>query len=118
MTLAEQVLAQAIVMAGELDDRETAVLNVLCQVATSSLLARLREGITPDDCKADFVASASLFALAALSGVDAEAQVNQLTVGDVTVKRQDCDAASKCLRNQAELIISPYLRSSFTFTGV
>ena len=68
MTLTEQVYAQAVLLAGDLENREDQLLRVLCAGAVSSLTARLREGIRPEDCRADFVASASLFALAALSG--------------------------------------------------
>ena len=65
MMLMDQVLAQALLLAGELDDRQTELLRILCTASASSLAARLREGLTPEDCKADFIVAASLFALAA-----------------------------------------------------
>ena len=93
------------------------MLGALCTAATASLTARLREGLTPNDCKADFVAAASLYALAALNAVD-EKGVEQFTAGDITVKKSGADAASNCLRNQAELMIAPYLKDRFAFRGV
>ena len=66
MTLTEQVFAQAALLAGELDGRQTNLLRLLCGASASSLTARLREGLTPEDCKADFIAAASLLALAQL----------------------------------------------------
>ena len=44
----------------------------------------------------------------------------QITAGDLTVRRATGydDAASKCLRNQAELMIAPYLKDRFSFLGV
>lgn len=117
MTLTEQVFAQAQVLAGELEEKEQKLLEVLCQGATSALTARLRDGLSPEDCKADFLASASLFALASLSGAGGDG-LEQLTVGDLTLRRKNADAASNCLRNQAELIIAPYLKDNFTFMGV
>ena len=52
MTLTEQVFAQAALLAGELDGRQTNLLRLLCGASASSLTARLREGLTPEDCKA------------------------------------------------------------------
>ena len=118
MTLKEQVFAQASLLAGELDERQTDLLNILCAASTASLTARLRDGLTPDDCKADFIAAASLFALAAMNSADEKGNLAEFKAGDLTVKRSGSDAASRCLRNQAELMIAPYLKDRFTFTGV
>ena len=111
MTLTEQVFAQAALLAGELDGRQTNLLRLLCGASASSLTARLREGLTPEDCKADFIAAASLLALAQLNGVDDDAQVEEFKAGDLTVKQgsKNRDAASQCLQRQAELMIAPYL---------
>ena len=87
MTLTEQVFAQAALLAGELDGRQTNLLRLLCGASASSLTARLREGLTPEDCKADFIAAASLLALAQLNGVDDDAQVEEFKAGDLTVKQ-------------------------------
>ena len=118
MMLREQVLTQALLLAGELDDQQMELLGVLCTASTASLAARLREGLTPQDCKADFVAAASLFALAAMSSVDDMDQLQQFKIGDVTLHRGSKDAASNCLRSQAELMIAPYLKDCFSFRGV
>ena len=118
MTLTEQVFAQAQVLAGELEEKQYKLLKLLCQGAVSSLTCRLREGLAPEDCKADFLAAASLFALASLSAVADAGEMEQVAVGDLTLRRRSGDAASNCLRNQAELIIAPYLRDGFTFVGV
>ncbi len=117
MMLTEQVFAQACILAGNLGQRERNLLQLLCQGATSSLKNRLRQGLTPEDCRADFIAAASLFALAAMSGAVGE-EFDQVKLGEVTLKRQDRDTASKCLYNQAELIIAPYLADRFSFRGV
>lgn len=118
MTLREQVYAQAVLLAGELTERQAAILDALCMAVCASLQARLREGLTPDDCKADFIAAASLLALAALGGVGDEEQVEQITAGDFTIRKKNNDAASNCLRAQAELMIAPYLKDRFAFMGV
>ena len=119
MTLKEQVFAQAALLAGDLDGRQTDLLNVLCTASTAALTARLREGLTPEDCKADFVAAASLFALAALNEAGDTALVEEFKAGDLTVKQgSKKDAASRCLFNQAQLMIAPYLKDVFSFVGV
>ena len=120
MMLQAQVFAQAAILAGELDQRQTELLRVLCAVTTSSLAARLREGLTAEDCKADFVAAASLFALAALSSAGESATVQEFKAGDLTVKQGSTgkDAASRCLLRQAEMILSPFLKDRFVFQGV
>ena len=120
MKLRDQVLAQALLLAGELTERQQTVLGALCTATTASLNARLREGLTANDCKADFVAAASLLALAALAGIAEDVPVEQITVGDFSVKKGNLshDAASNCLRSQAELMIAPYLKDNFSFMGV
>lgn len=118
MTLTDQVYAQALLLSGGLEARQEALLKLLCQGASNSLAARLRTGLTPEDCKADFVAAASLYALAALSGVKDMDQMEEVRVGDLTMKRKDSNAAANCLRYQAELMIAPYLKDRFCFQGV
>ncbi len=118
MTLTDQVFAQALLLSGGLEAKQEALLKLLCRGAVNSLAQRLRQGLTPEDCKADFVAAASLYALAALSGSDDLDRVEQITVGDMTMRRNDSDAAANCLRYQAELMIGPYLKDRFAFRGV
>ena len=54
MTLTEQVFAQAALLAGELDGRQTNLLRLLCGASASSLTARLREGLTPEGLQGGF----------------------------------------------------------------
>lgn len=118
MTMVEQIYAQAVLLAGELSEHQSTVLDALCSAVYASLAARLREGLTPEDCKADFIAAASLLALAALGSAGDEDGVEQITAGDFTIRKKSGDAASNCLRAQAELMIAPYLKDWFTFRGV
>lgn len=109
MTLEEQVYAQAVLLTGT-DGYSAALLQLLCKSAVSALTARMREGIGPDDCKAEFVAAASLYALAALSEGDEMKNMEQVRMGDVTMQRGSGSVAARCLRNQAERIMYPYLQ--------
>ncbi len=119
MTLTEQVYAHAALLAGELEEQQEGILQALCTAATVSLSARLREGLQPEDCRADFVASASLFALAELNAVRDGTALEQITAGDLTLRKSaSADPASKVLRGQARLMIAPYLKDNFCFRGV
>ena len=120
MSLTEQVLTHALLLAGEITQRQQRMLETLCSAVISSLQSRLREGLTPDDCKADFIVAASLMALAALAGISEDVPVEQISAGDFTIRKGSVshDAAANCLRNQAEMMISPYLKDRFSFRGI
>ena len=53
-----------------------------------------------------------------MSSVQEEKLGTELKIGDVTMRRSGKDTASKCLYNQAELIITPYLKDQFVFRGI
>ena len=91
---------------------------MLCTVHDAALEARLRDGLTAEDCKADMVAAVSLLALADLGSVGDGEQLEQITAGDFTIRKKGNDAAANCLRSQAELMIAPYLKDRFSFQGV
>ena len=118
MMLAEQIFAQARLLAQDAEEKDLALLEILCRSAENSLRLRLRDGITPDDCKADFVAAASLYALAAMSELSDMAQIEQVQAGDLTMRRKSTDSAACCLRYQAEMMMLPYMKDNFSFTGV
>ena len=120
MNLIEQIQAHALLMAGNMSPMQQEILKTFCQASASYLESRLRDGLSPEDCKADFVAAASLLALAALNSYRAEDFSEQVTVADFTMKTT-CgykDVASNCLKTQAELMIAPYLKDRFAFMGV
>ena len=120
MTVSEQVYAQALLLAGDLEVQQAKLLEILCSAATSSLRMQLREGITPEDCKADFIAAASLYALASLNDVEETVQMEEFQAGDLTVRQSKSgrDAASNCLQRQADMLMLPYLKDRFSFLGV
>ena len=112
------VFAQALLLTGQLEEKQQELLRVLCCAAASSLALRLREGLTPESCGADFIAAASLYAVAALTETDDTAQVDQIALGDLTLRRRSKDAATCCLRYQAEMLILPYSKDRIAFMGV
>lgn len=120
MSLIEQIQAHAQLMSGNISPQQKEILKTLCQVAASYLESRLRDGLTPEDCKADFIAAASLLALAGLNSYRAEDFSEQVTVADFSMKTTSGykDVAANCLKTQAELMIAPYLKDRFAFMGV
>ena len=116
--LTQQVFDQAALLAAPLDEKQEKLLMVLCEGAVSALRARLREGLTEEDCQQEFVAAASLLALAALQEAEQSGTMAEFRAGDLTVKNREADAASRCLRNQAQQIIAPFLQDCFAFLGV
>ncbi|MCD7859671.1 MAG: hypothetical protein LUH51_05795 [Firmicutes bacterium] len=118
MTLEEQVYAQAQLLAQDLEDEDQALLELLCSAAVSGLRGKLRANLEPEDCLADFVAAASLYALAAISESGSSYRVEQFTAGDLTVRQRGSNAAACCLRYQADLMMHPYIRDTVAFMGV
>ena len=118
MTLADQVYAQALLLAGPVETAQSQALEQLCAGVTAALTQRLRVGITPEDCKADFIAAGSLYALAMLSCAGVCGDAVEMKAGDLSFRRRDGDAAANALRSQAELIIAPYLQDRVAFLGV
>ncbi len=118
MILTEQVYAQAVMLSGTVESGKEEMLRIFCRSAVAGMTQRLREGLTPEDCKADFIAAGALYALAALSEADEAANMERVQFADVTLVPGGTSAASRCLRRQADLIISPYCRDTFVFRGV
>lgn len=118
MSLTEQIYTQALLLSRDVEDKDHAMLRLLCRAAEVSLREKLREGITAADCKADFIASASMYALAALSDMDEMKAMEQIQAGDLTLRRGSDNAAACCLRYQAEMIMMPFLKDHVVFAGV
>ena len=107
MTIADQVLNQAELLAGEMDER----LRLLCGAAVALLTGQLRDGVAPEDIREPFVTAASLMAYARWSrGRD----IQEFRAGDLTVKK----GQTANLEAEALSLLRPYLKSGFTFVGV
>ena len=118
MSLTDQVKNQVSFMAGELAAGDGQLLETVCAAAVSSLEARLREDVTLEDCQADFITAAGMLAVAALTDIGDWTGVEQLTAGDLTVRRGNSHKAAEYLRSQAEMLMAPYLKTAFAFLGV
>ena len=94
MNLTEQICSQAKLLIRDLEETDVPLLEMLCRSAEVTMRAKLRKGISPEDCKADFIAAASLYALAAMTEISEGARIEQVTAGDLTLRRTGTDAAA------------------------
>lgn len=112
-------LARAVSGAGE---TESALLEALCQAARLRWEARLRPGLTPEDCGAAFTCAAAFTAAADLAAGRSGGAVSAFTAGDISIKgRGAAEAASLAqgLRRTAEDLMAPYAGADdFCFQGV
>jgi hypothetical protein len=115
MTLTEQIFTHAVLLVRDCEQDQQELLRTLCRASEMSLRAKLQDGLTPEDCLADFVAAAALYAVAALTETE---DLDQVKVGDLTVRHSSRNAAACRLRYQAELMMVPYTVDRFRFTGV
>ena len=112
----DRIFARAVGLLGQADRRQEELLWGLCDACAMSLEARLRDGLAPEDIPEPFVTAVSLYALAALTGLEEDAE--EFRAGDLTVKRGNAGQRQKDLRWQAEQLMMPYLRDTFLFVGV
>lgn len=118
MNLTDQIYAQAAALAGSLEPKQEALLRLLSGGVESRIRSRLRREIDTAKCREDLVAAGALYALAALLETDETARVESFTAGELTVHKGGSEGAAQCLREQAEGILAPYWKDSFTFRGV
>lgn len=117
----EQILqlAAAIVQPSE---AEKPLLEALCTAAEAEIRRRMPEGTAPEDCGDAFFCAAALLAAAGLLPCRSRGNVEQYTVGDVSVRTgsngQVCETAA-AMRRQAASMMAPYWGDSeFAFQGV
>ncbi len=118
MTLTEKVFTQARLMAHELPEENQPLLEAMCRAAVVSLRNKLRDNLTPEDCLADFVMAAGMYAVAAMSDVRDLGMPEQITAGDLTVRKGGGNLAADCLRIQAQMLMAPYVKTGVAFLGV
>ena len=112
----EQILTLAAAIARP-SEAERPLLEALC---TSE--GRLRDGISPEDCGDAFPCAAALLAAAGLLPCRSGGDVEQFTVGDVSVRtggdNRACQTAA-AMRRQAAGMMAPYWGDGeFAFQGV
>ena len=112
-------LAQEISGAGE---RELELLELLCVASRQTWEARLREGVSIQDCEAAFRCAAALTAAGELAVGRGGSDVASFTAGEISVRERgaaDSAALAQGLRQAAERLMEPYVQPmDFYFKGV
>lgn len=116
MTLSEDIFALACAYT-QADEGDRESLRSLCAAAQASLSARLRRGLSPEDCYDCFATAAALLAAADFTAVCGGLGVESFTAGPVSVSRQDAKTAQN-LRQQAAFLMAPWCQDAFCFMGV
>lgn len=102
------------------------LLKRLCEISAAQWEARLKDGVTAEDCRTVFVCAAAWMAVV---GIYAQKSVTgwnieSFTVGDVSVKTASGEKTAQQtpvqrLTQQAQLLMRPFCRAEdFAFVGV
>ena len=117
----EQILYLASAIARP-SEAEKPLLEALCTAAEAELKQRLREDVEPEDCQETFACAAALLAASGLLPCRSGGDVEQFTVGDVSVKTgggsQVCEAAAAMRRQAASMMAAYCGDDAFAFRGV
>ncbi len=104
---------------GQAAPDEQELLVTLCAAAQRELAGRLREGVVPEDCPEAFALAGAWLALSGLEVSRGAAQPESFSAGDVTVHSGGVGDKARLLREQAERIMSGWIRDDhFLFYGV
>lgn len=124
MTLLEEIYEAAAQAAPSGADEE--LLQRLCRISAAQWQARLKAGVTPEDCREVFICAAAWSAAAGYFTQQSAASWNieSFTVGDVSVKTTGLENTSQMsapqkLEWQARMLMRPFCRpEGFAFVGV
>lgn len=118
MNLTQQVYTQARLMAAEMPAENEKMLEAVCRASVVSLESKLRNNLSAEDCVDDFVMAAGMYAVAAMSEISDMSQLEQITAGDLTLRKRGESLAASCLRTQADILMAPYMKMGVAFLGV
>lgn len=112
-------LAAAIVQPSE---AEKPLLEALCTAAEADLKRRLQADMSPEDCRETLACAAALLAAAGLLPCRSDGDVEQFSVGDVSVRTgggsRVCEAAAAMRRQAASMMAAYCGDDTFAFREV
>ena len=99
---------------GTVEEAQTTLLSALCLAADQELRARLRPGISPEDCEDSFVLAGALLCVSTLNQLSA-ANISDFTAGTMKISfsPDQSDLAALAYRT-----LEPWLADGFLFRGV
>lgn len=118
--MVEQILGLAALIARPAEE-EKPLLEAMCTAAAADLTRRLRDGVKPEDCRDSFPCAAALLAAGGLLACRSGGDVEQFSVGDVSVRTggsQGCETAAAMRRQAAAMMAGFCGDDEFAFLGV
>ena len=115
--MTDRILALACQMCGA--EEGDALLEVLCHISETAWTARLKAGVTAEDCGEAFLCAVAFTAAADyLRGRDGG--VESFTAGEISIKKQSTGSGgAEAMRKTAERLMVPYAgEAQFAFKGV
>lgn len=103
------------ILATQLLGEEDARLDSVCVAVCESLRARLRSGVTEDDCAEAFTMAAALYSLSMLKELD-DLGLSAFDAG--ALKLNFRESGGDALSRMAQRILSPWCGDDFAFRGV
>ena len=119
--IGEIVMAARAFLNRDLTQDQEEVLAALCEEAVARWRGRLREGLTPEDCRGAFVPACAWTALVGLApALEAGTPApRSFTAGDLSVSmggdRGDWNRAAYRLKDRAEELMADYTRDDGFF---
>jgi len=111
----EERIRQLAMALGDVAEEEEETLKLLCAQAAEELTARLKAGVTPEECGSAFVVAAAWMALDGLETGRGQGNIEQFSAGDLTIRT----GGGGDLRRQALRLMGSYLEDDeFAFQGV
>lgn len=103
-------------------ETEQAILETLCHAAEAEWVARLKSGVSPEDCGEAFLCAAAFTAAADFTVSRNSEGVESFTAGEISIRRNgsaEGRSQADALRKTAERLMAPYAETeSFAFRGV
>lgn len=122
MDIKQEIFDKAkLVYKEELPTLAESTLFEMCAAAHDELIRRLKDGVSVDAIHDEFVRAAGVLGIALFIGLDCSS-IDSFSAGNVTLKKRGDAAirnAYESLRNQAELMLTGYLKDGgFCFRTV
>jgi len=103
-------------------EEEQPLLETLCHAAEAAWSARLKNGVSPEDCGEAFLCAAAFTAAADFAVSRNSEGVESFTAGELSIRRSgsaEDRVQADALRKTAERLMAPYAEpESFAFKGV
>ena len=114
MTRQDRIRNLAYELLGSMEEEQTTLLSALCLGVDQELSARLRPGITPEDCLDAFVLAGALLCVSALNQIST-ANISDFTAGTLKIA---FGSDHSPLANLAYRTMEPWLADGLVFLGV